>query len=332
MNIVFFSTKPYDKKYFEASNKNFNNNIRFVDPHLSLETIDLIDDAPAICVFVNDVLDKPVLSKLKDRGVQLIALRCAGFNNINLEAAHELGLKVVRVPAYSPHAVAEHTVGLMLSLNRKIHRAYIRVRDGNFSLNGLLGFNFSGRTVGIIGTGKIGSIVARMLVAFGMKVLAYDPYPNPECEQLGISYVGKDELLEKSDVVTLHCPLTDETHHLIDESALSIMKDNVMLINTSRGAMLDTHAIIKGLKSKKIGYLGLDVYEQEDDLFFEDLSWEIIQDDVFERLLTFPNVLVTAHQGFFTSDALKNIADTTLKSIGEFEHRQKLTNELASVN
>lgn len=305
MNIVFFSTKPYDEDFFESSNQNFGHQLRFLEPRLVSETANLVNDESVVCVFVNDTLDKDVLTKLKDRGVKLIAMRCAGYNNVDVKAAHELGIKVVLVPAYSPNAVAEHTVCLMLGLNRKIHRAYSRVHEGNFSLDGLLGFDFNGRTAGIIGTGKIGSIVAKILLAFGMKVLAYDLVRNPECEKAGVVYVEKEELYSRSDVISLHCPLTSETTHMINESALSMMKDNVMLINTSRGAVLDTCAIIDALKSKKIGYLGMDVYEHESDLFFEDLSCEIIQDDIFERLLSFPNVLVTGHQGFFTSDALK---------------------------
>lgn len=328
MNIVFFSTKPYDEEFFKSSSQNFGHQLRFLEPRLTSETTDLINDEPAVCVFVNDTLDKEVLIKLKDRGVKLIALRCAGYNNVDLKAAHDLGIKVVLVPAYSPNAVAEHTVGLMLALNRKIHRAYARVHEGNFSLEGLLGFDFHGRTAGIIGTGKIGAIVARILLAFGMKVLAHDLVRNPECEQAGIEYVEKEELYARSDVISLHCPLTRETNHMIDGKALSMMKDGVMLINTSRGAVLDTCAIIEALKSKKIGYLGLDVYEHEGNLFFEDLSCEIIQDDIFERLLSFPNVLITGHQGFFTSDALINIADTTLKSVTEFEQGQALSNEV----
>ena len=259
-------------------------------------------------------------------------MRCAGYNNVDIKAAHEFGLKVVRVPAYSPHAVAEHTVCLMLALNRKVYRSYNRVRDGNFSLDGLLGFKFSGRTVGIIGTGAIGAIVARITSGMGMKVLAYDPVHNPECKNIGVSYVTMDQIIIQSDVISLHCPLTKETQHIINESALDNMKHGVMLINSNRGAILDTGAVIKGLKSKKIGYLGLDVYEQESELFFEDLSSEIIQDDIFERLLTFPNVLVTAHQVFFTSDALKNIADTTLENFTQFENGIHLTNEVFDCN
>lgn len=331
MNIVFFNTKSYDQTFFESANKIFNHHLRFIEPRLSSETANLVNGEPVICVFVNDTLDKDVLLTLQARGVQLIALRCAGYNNVDLQAACELGIKVVRVPSYSPNAVAEHAVGLMLALNRKLYRAYSRVREGNFSLNGLLGFDFAGRTAGIIGTGQIGSIVARILCSFGMDVLAYDPVRNTDCEKLGIQYVDKIELFSRSDVISLHSPLMDETHHMISASAIAKMKDNVMLINTSRGAILDTCAIIDGLKSKKIGYLGLDVYEQESALFFEDMSCEIIQDDIFQRLLTFPNVLITAHQGFFTEDALRNIAHTTLKSVDDFEQGRRLDYELLPI-
>jgi len=260
--------------------------------------------------------------------VELIALRCAGFNNVDLDAAARRGIKVVRVPAYSPYAVAEYTVGLMLALNRKIHRAYCRVREGNFSLNGLLGFDMEGRTAGIIGTGKIGSLVVRTLRAMGMKVLASDPVVNEECVKEGAQYVDLDVLFAQSDVISLHCPLTPVTHHIIDAEAIDKMKPGVMLINTSRGAVIDTSAVIASMKSGHIGMLGLDVYEQEEELFFEDHSYEVITDDVFERLLTFPNALVTAHQGFFTADALENIAATTLGNIGEFEQGGQLSNEV----
>ena len=329
MNIIFFSAKPYDEEYFISSNLNFNHKLKFAEAKLSIDTVNLIDDESAICAFVNDILDEAVLSKLSEKGIKIIALRCAGFNNVDTDAAHKLNITVIRVPAYSPNAVAEHTVGLMLSLNRKIHRAYNRVRDSNFALNGLLGFDFSGRTIGIVGTGRIGSIVARIMNAMGMNVLAYDPVQNIECQNLGVNYVEFDELLTRSDVISLHCPLTEETKHIIDSATLDKMKTGVMLINTSRGAVLDTCAVIEGLKSKKIAYLGLDVYEQESELFFKDLSCEIIEDDVFQRLLTFPNVLITAHQGFFTSDALTNIADTTLKNIMRFEEGQDIKPYLA---
>lgn len=255
-------------------------------------------------------------------------MRCAGFNHVDLIAARDLRLTVARVPAYSPHAVAEHTVALMLSLNRKIHRAYARVREGNFALEGLLGFDLNGRTVGIIGTGKIGAVVARIMNGFGCRLLAYDPSPDEACRGLGVRYTSLTDLYEQSHIITLHCPLTPETHHLIDATALDRMRSGVMLINTGRGALIDTQAVIAALKSGKIGALGLDVYEEEADLFFEDLSNRVIQDDLFSRLLTFPNVLITGHQGFFTQEAMARIAETTLDNLSDFEQGRALINEV----
>ncbi|HIP07963.1 MAG TPA: 2-hydroxyacid dehydrogenase [Mariprofundaceae bacterium] len=319
MHILFYNAKAYDKEFFTQANQHFQHDIRFVDAKLNIDTVDLINDEKAICLFVNECADREVMKRLSQVGVQLIALRCAGFNNVDIKAAHEFGITVVRVPAYSPYAVAEHTLGLMLSLNRKIHRAYNRVRDGNFALDGLLGFDFHGRTAGIIGTGRIGALVAKLLRGMGMKVVAYDPQHHPDSDALGIHYVSLADLFAQSDVISLHCPLTPDTHHMIGKQALQSMKQGAMLINTSRGALLDTQAVIHSLKSKHLGYLGLDVYEQESELFFEDFSCDIIQDDIFERLLTFPNVLITSHQGFFTKEALQNIADTTLNNIKQFE-------------
>ena len=330
MNIVFFSSKPYDKTFFASANQSFHYQLRFLEPRLTIDTAGLVSKGDVVCAFVNDVLDKPVLELLKENEVGLIALRSAGYNNVDLQAAKTLGINIVNVPAYSPNAVAEHTICLMLALNRKIYRAYSRIREGNFSLDGLLGFDFNQRTAGIIGTGKIGQIVARILTAFGMQVLAYDPVENEECIKHGVNYVSLDMLYQRADIISLHCPLTPQTKHMINQTALEKMKKNVMIINTSRGAVLDTCAIIDALKAKKIGYLGLDVYEQESELFFEDMSCEIIQDDIFERLLTFHNVLVTAHQGFFTSNALDNIAMTTLNNIKEFELAKPLTNVLTA--
>lgn len=318
MRVAVFSTKTYDRTFLEAANTMHGHELVFFEPRLTPETSVLAATFPAVCVFVNDQLDAPVLSTLARQGGRVIALRCAGFNHVDLATAQALGLIVVRVPAYSPAAVAEHTVGLMLTLNRKIHRAYNRVREGNFSLEGLLGFTLSGCTVGIVGTGQIGTLVAHILRGFGCQLLAHDPFPNPDCEALGVRYVPLPELFAASDIVTLHCPLTPETHHLIDAQALHQMKPGVMLINTGRGALIDTRAVIVALKSKKLGYLGVDVYEEEADLFFEDLSEEVIQDDVFARLLTFPNVLITGHQGFFTAEALQNIAETTLANLTAF--------------
>jgi D-lactate dehydrogenase len=328
MKVAVFSTKSYDRRFLEAANTNYGHELVFFEARLTSDTAVLASESPAVCVFVNDQLDDKTLKALAEGGTRLIALRSAGFNNVDLSAATELGMSVVRVPAYSPYAVAEHTIGLILTLNRQIHRAYNRVREDNFSLDGLLGFELHDRTVGIVGTGKIGVIVAQILKGFGCKLLAYDMYPNPECEAIGAKYVELPELLQTSDIVTLHCPLTQETHHLIDAQSLEQMKQGVMLINTSRGALIDTKAVVDALKSGKIGYLGLDVYEQESDLFFENLSDAVIQDDVFQRLLTFPNVLITGHQAFFTENALKNIAETTLSNITDIEQGRPCPNQV----
>jgi D-lactate dehydrogenase len=328
MKVAVFSTKSYDRQFLEAANAEHQHELVFFEPHLTLETSILASGFPAVCVFVNDQLDKQTLSAIASGGTNLIALRCAGYNNLDLAAANELGIKVVRVPAYSPYAVAEHTLALILTLNRKIHRSYNRVREGNFSLDGLLGFDLHNCTVGIIGTGKIGFIVAQILKGFKCQILAYDPFPNQECEALGVKYVELPELLSASNIITLHAPLMPENHHIINEQAISQMQDGVMLINTSRGALIDTQAVIQGLKSGKIGYLGLDVYELENDFFFEDLSNSVIQDDVFQRLLTFPNVIITGHQAFFTKNALKNIAETTINNITDIEQRRSCPNQL----
>jgi D-lactate dehydrogenase len=319
MQVAVFSTKAYDQASLQAVNAAHGHELTFFEPRLTLETCPLAQGFPAICAFVNDQLDAPVLKRLAQQQTRLIALRCAGFNQVDLAAAHALGVTVARVPAYSPYAVAEHTVGLILTLNRKIHRAYARVREGNFSLEGLLGFDLYERTVGIVGTGKIGALVARILHGFGCTLLAHDLVPNPVCTALGVRYVPLSEIYAQADIITLHAPLTPATHYLINASALAQMRPGVMLINTSRGALLDTRAVIDGLKTGTIGYLGLDVYEEEADLFFEDLSHQVIQDDVFARLLTFPNVLITGHQAFFTAEALQNIAATTLANITAFE-------------
>lgn len=330
MKIIFFSSKPYDQKFFDEANQAFGFELVYFEQPLSSHTELRSLSADAVCVFVNDSVDRKVLTVLQQQDIRLVVLRCAGFNNVDLSAAEELGVKVVRVPAYSPYAVAEHTVGLMLSLNRKIHRAYNRVREGNFSLDGLLGFDMHERTVGVIGTGRIGSLVVRILSGMGCHVLVHDFRENNECLQLGASYVSLPELYQRSDIITLHCPLTCDTHHLINADALAQMKDGVMLINTSRGAVMDAAILVSGLKSGKIGYLGLDVYEQEGDLFFKDLSDKIIQDDVFERLVTFPNVLITGHQGYFTEDALRNIAQTSLANVSAVQQGQACKNELTT--
>jgi len=322
MKTAVFSSKPYDRHFLERTNRDYGHELVFFEPRLTPVTSTLADQFPAVCPFVNDQLDAPVLTQLYRHGTRLIALRCAGFNNVDLDAARDLGLTVANVPAYSPYAVAEHSVGLILTLNRKIHRAYNRVREGNFDLDGLLGFDLHARTAGIIGTGQIGTVAARILKGFGCRLLAYDPAPNPDCEALGVRYVPLDELLSTADIITLHCPLTPETYYLINESTLNRMKTGVMLINTSRGALVDTRAVIQALITGKVGCLGLDVYKEETNLFFEDLSNEVIRDDIFTRLLTFPNVIITGHQAFFTEEALQNIAKTTLANITAFEQGQ----------
>ena len=326
MKIAVFSTKPYDKTFLESANNQFGHTLYCTEHRLTADTAHIAKGYDSVCVFVHDNLDNKVITQLSEFGIKTIALRCAGFNNVDIDAAARHNIQVVRVPHYSPYAVAEHTVGLMLALDRKIYRAYNRVKEGNFSLNGLLGFDLHGRTVGIIGTGNIGAVTARILHGFGVTLLAHDPIQNDACLSLGVHYVALDELYARSDIITLHCPLTHDTHHLINDEAVEKMSQGVMLINTSRGKVIDTRAVTRGLKSGKIGYLGLDVYEQEGDLFYRDLSSEIIQDDVFERLLTFPNVIVTGHQGFFTEDALTNIAQTTLANITQCQQGKSCAN------
>jgi D-lactate dehydrogenase len=330
MRLAFFSTKPYDEQFFTAANERFGNELVFFEGRLDQNTTALAAGSPAICAFVNDRLDADVLAALAAGRTKWIALRSAGFNNVDLAAADELGLKIVRVPAYSPHAVAEHTIGLILTLNRKLHRAYSRVRDGNFSLNGLLGFDLFGRTVGIVGTGQIGICVAEAIKGFGCRLLGYDVVPNPHCLALGMEYVPLPQLLAQSDIVTLHCPLTPETRYLVNAGTIGLMKPGVMLINTSRGAVIDTKAVLEALKSGMIGYLGLDVYEEEADYFFEDLSGEVIEDDTLARLMTFPNVIITSHQAFFTREALEKIATTTLQNVRDLETAGSCINEVHS--
>ena len=328
MKVSIFSTKSYDRQFFTAANNQHQHELIFLEARLDRQTACLATNATAVCVFVNDEVDKKTIEFLANSGVNLIALRCAGYNNVDVQAAKALGIKIVRVPAYSPYAVAEHAVGLILTLNRKLHRAYNRVREGNFSLEGLLGFDLHGRTIGIIGTGKIGRVVAQIMTGFGCKVLAYDLHPNPECETIGVEYIDLPQLFDRSDIITLHCPLTPETNHLINQEAIAKMKPHVMLINTGRGALIDTKAIIVALKSGQIGSLGLDVYEQESELFFEDFSDKIIQDDTFARLMTFPNVIITGHQAFFTEDAMRSIAEVTLSNITQVDRGQICGNEI----
>lgn len=321
MKIAVFSTRPYDREFLDHANEaaGGRHSFSWYEARLSTNTANLAREHDCVCAFVNDQLGSDVLEILAEQGTRLIALRSAGFNNVDLEAAKRLGLPIGRVPAYSPDAIAEHAVALILSLNRKIHKAYARVREGNFALEGLLGFDLKGKVAGIIGTGKIGINVARILKGFGCEVLASDPFETPELTQIGGRYVPREELLASCDIISLHCPLTPDTHHLIGRAAIHTMKPGVMLINTSRGAVMDARAVIAGLKSGRVGYVGLDVYEEEEDLFFEDLSEQVIRDDVFVRLMTFPNVLITGHQGFFTREAMTAIAGTTIANIGAFE-------------
>jgi D-lactate dehydrogenase len=321
---LVFSTKNYDRKYLEAKATEENLSFHFAEARLTEVTASLAKGFQSVCIFTNDTANKAVLTTLAEGGTELIALRCAGYNNIDLDAAKELGITVARVPAYSPYAVAEHTIALILGLNRHLHKAYNRVRDGNFSLDGLMGFDLYQKTVGIVGTGKIGAITAGILRGFQCRVLAYDLHPNPDCEAMGVQYVDQATLFSQSDIISLHCPLMPETYHLINTETISMMKPSTMLINTSRGALIDTQAVIDGLKSGLIGSLGLDVYEEEADLFFIDRSDSVIQDDVFSRLLTFPNVLITGHQAFFTHEAMSNIAETTITNILAFSKGKPL--------
>ena len=328
MNIAFFSTKKYDQDFFDSTNTDFNHQLTFFETGLNEHTASLTKDFNAVCVFVNDDLNAATIDLLAKNGIQLIALRCAGFNNVDLKAAAEKNIKVVRVPAYSPQAVAEHAVALILTLNRKTHKAYNRVRENNFSLEKLTGFNLYGKTVGVIGTGIIGQCFAKIMLGFGCKVLAYDIKPNEELKSSGVEYVELEKLLKASDIISLHCPLNEHTHHLIDGNAFEKMKDGAMLINTGRGALIDTSAVVEALKSEKLGYLGIDVYEQESGLFFNDLSETVNKDDDFLRLMSFPNVLITGHQGFFTKEALEQIAQVTLQNLTDFENKAALENEV----
>ena len=315
MKISLFSAKQYDKDYFEKVNKSFGFEIEYFDTHLGPHIINAIEDTDAVCVFVNDKVDAKVIENLAAKHVKIIALRCAGFNNVDLEAAKKYGMKVCRVPSYSPEAVAEHAVAMIQTLNRKTHKAYNRVREQNFSLNGLLGFDLYGKTVGVIGTGNIGRAFCKIMVGFGCQVKAFDVVANKELQSLGVEFLPVIDVFQQADIISLHCPLNESTRHLVNRETLQLMKKGVMLINTSRGGLIDTKAVIDALKSRQLGYLGIDVYEQEEKLFFRDLSASIIEDDTIQRLMSFPNVLVTAHQAFFTEEALQQIATTTLSTI-----------------
>lgn len=322
MKVAVFSSKPYDEQHLSRINQN-SHDLVFFEPHLNEQTAPLSQGFDAVCCFVNDTLSKSVINTLKDNGIKCIAMRCAGYNNVDLVACEQAGIAVLRVPEYSPYAVAEHAVALLLDLNRNIHRAYTRVRENDYSLNGLLGFDLHGKTVGVVGTGKIGHAFINIMLGFGCKVLCYDPTPNPDVERTSATYVLLDELLAASDIISLHCPLLPSTKHLINPQSIELMKPGVMLLNTSRGGLIDTRAVIDALKTGHIGYLGLDVYEEEADLFFENNSNEILIDDQFARLLTFKNVMITGHQAFFTKEALTAIADITIKNLTGFE-RQNL--------
>jgi len=330
MKVAVFSTKPYDKLYFEKHNQKSKHTLEFFETSLTSQTTNLTDGFDVVIPFVNDTLDEDVIIKLSENNVRMIALRCAGFNNVDIGAAEHHGIKVTRVPAYSPQAVAEHALALILTLNRKTHKAYNRVKEGNFSLNNLTGFNVHGKTVGVIGTGKIGSAFCDVMLGLGCKVVAYDVEEQTKLKNKGVTYLSLDELYKTADIISLHCPLVPATKHLINKESISKMKDNVMLINTSRGGLVYTEDVIKSLKEKKLGYVGIDVYEQEENLFFEDKSEQIIEDDTLIRLISFPNVLITSHQAFLTKEALTEIAQTVLQNIDDFESGRELVNEVKS--
>ena len=325
--VAVFSSKPYDQKSFNAAVPE-HIELTYFETRLTQQSVNLAKGFDAICAFVNDELNAEILNQLNNMSIKGIALRCAGFNNVDMASYQSMPIRAARVPAYSPEAVAEHTIAMMMTLNRKLHKAYNRTKEDNFSLDGLLGFNIHQKTVGLIGTGKIGLATARIFKGFGAKVIAYDPMPSKVAQEIGFEYVELDQLLAGSDIISLHSPLNDATHHIIDSQAISKMKQGVMLINTSRGGLVDTHAVITALKSGQIGNLALDVYEQESELFFEDHSANVVQDDVFQRLLTFPNVLITGHQGFFTAEALHQIATTTMYNLQCFANAAHCDNEI----
>ena len=327
--IAVFDAKPYDEDTFNKMNANYGYELTFHKEHLDRKNVILAGGADAVCIFVNANVDAYVVDQLHSMGIRLIALRCAGFNNVDVKATTNKGLKVVRVPDYSTHAIAEHTLALMLCLNRKVHRAFIRTRDWNFSLNGFMGFDMSGKTVGVVGTGKIGKTVATVLGGLGMNVLLYDVYPdNNFAESNNYKYVSLDEMYAISDVITLHCPLTKETEYMINEKSINKMKDGVMIINTGRGKLIHTKDLIEGLISRKVGYAGLDVYEEEGAYFYEDCSDKVLTDDVLARLLSFNNVILTSHQAFFTQEAMGNIAKTTFDNVSDFFAGKELKNEV----
>ena len=328
MKIACFSTKSYDRESFDRFISGTTHTLSYFEAKLDKHTVSLAEGHDAICTFVNDPIDGTIMKKLAHVGVRLIALRCAGYNQVDLQTAANLGIKIVRVPAYSPEAVAEHAFALLLTLSRKTHKAYNRVRENNFSLEGLTGVNIHGKTIGVIGTGAIGKAFCRIAKGFGCTILAYDIHENEEMKQLGVTYLPLHEVIANSHIISLHCPLTPATHHLINAESIERMQNGVTLINTSRGALVETKAVIKALKSKKIANLGIDVYEQEENIFFKNLSEEIMQDEMISRLMTFPNVLVTGHQAFLTKEALEQISITTLANISAFENGERLINEV----
>jgi D-lactate dehydrogenase len=328
MKIAVFSTKSYDQEYFENYSIDSRYTFSFFETALNKDTASLTNGFDAVCIFVNDSVDKNTIEILSKNGIRLIALRCAGFNNVDIEAAKSNNIKVVRVPAYSPEAVAEHAVALILTLNRKTHKAYNRVREGNFSLKNLIGFNLYGKTIGVIGTGQIGATFCRIIKGFGCKIIAFDVSKSDELVQQGVEYLSLDEVFQQCDILSLHCPLNASTKHIVNEKSIALMKDGVMIINTSRGALINTADVITGLTSKKIGYLGIDVYEQEEKLFFEDLSESIIEDDLILKLISFPNVLITSHQAYFTKEAMDEITTTTLQNIEAFDKNLESKNEV----
>ncbi|MFK7932480.1 MAG: 2-hydroxyacid dehydrogenase [Saprospiraceae bacterium] len=328
MKVALFSNKPYDQNYFEQYNQSFQFSITYFETALDINTVNLTKGFEVVCIFVNDSADKEVIAKMRENGVRLIALRCAGFNNVDLEAAKENDIAVVRVPAYSPEAIAEHSLALILTLNRKTHKAYNRVREGNFSLNKLIGFNLHGKVVGVIGTGKIGVAFCRILRGFGCQIIAFDPNESEELIKMGVQYQTLTEVFQQADIISLHCPLLPQTKHIINKDSIAQMKDGVMIINTSRGGLIKTEDAIAGLSNRKIGYLGIDVYEQEENLFYQDLSEVIISDDYILRLNSFPNVLITAHQAYFTKEAMEEITMTTLESIAAYYDKKELEHKL----
>lgn len=328
MKIAVFSTQKYDREFLSAVPTE--HKFVFFEAQLNNDTVNLTQGFDGVCIFVNDHADSEIITELKNNGIKVIALRCAGFNNVDVKAAEKAGIRVVRVPAYSPEAVAEHAVALIMTLNRKTHKAYLRIKENNFSLERLTGFNIYGKTVGVVGTGKIGKAFCKIMLGFGAKVIAYDKFEDEEAKKLGIKYVTFEEVLKNSDIISLHCPLTPETKYIIDWEAFANMKDGVMLINTSRGALINTKDAILALKRGKIGYLGIDVYEQEEHLFYKDLSENIIPDDTIARLMSFPNVMMTSHQGFFTKEALTEIAATTVGNIDCVAQGKPSPNEVKS--